>query len=136
MATLSDDVRALFEAPNFGHVATVMPDGSPHTVPVWVGLEGERVAFFTQEGSQKAKNLEREPRCAISITDFGNPYRSARVRGRVVDKLTGEAALEVIDRISRRYTGEDFPMRSGVVYLVEPQRAGFTELPFRHSRPA
>ena len=136
MATLSDEVQELFESPNFGHVATVMPDGSPHTVPVWVGLEGERVAFFTQEGSQKAKNLERDPRCAISIIDDENPYRSARVRGRVVDKLTGDAALEVIDRIARRYTGEDFPMRSGVVFLVEPERVGFTELPFRHSPPA
>jgi PPOX class probable F420-dependent enzyme len=88
MAALSDDIRALFEGPNFGHLATVMPDGSPHTVPVWVGLEGERVAFFTQEGSQKAKNLERDARCAISITDYEQPYRSARVRGRVVEKLT------------------------------------------------
>ena len=136
MSGLNDDVRGLFEGPNFGHLATVMPDGSPHTVPVWVGLEGERVAFFTQEGSQKAKNLERDPRCAISITDGENPYRSARVRRRVADKLSGEAALEVIDRIARRYTGEDFPMRSGVVFLVEPERVGFTELPFRHTPPA
>jgi len=136
VAELSDDIRALFEGPNFGHMATVMPDGSPHTVPVWVGLEGEHVAFFTQEGSQKAKNLERDPRCAISITDGENPYRSARVRGRVVEKLTGDAALEVMDRIARRYTGEAFPMRSGVVFLVEPERVGFTELPFRHTPPA
>jgi PPOX class probable F420-dependent enzyme len=132
---LSDDIRVLFEGPNFGHLATVMPDGSPHTVPVWIGLEGERVALFTQEASQKARNLERDARCAISITDYEQPYHSARVRGRVVDKLVGEAALDVIDRIARRYTGEDFPMRSGVVFLVEPERVGFTELPFRHSPP-
>jgi hypothetical protein len=50
-----------------------------------------------------------------------------------VDKLTGEAALEVMDRISRRYTGEPFPMRSGVLFVIEPERTGFTELPFRHS---
>jgi PPOX class probable F420-dependent enzyme len=133
VAALSDGVRALLEGPNFGHVATVMPDGSPHTVPVWVGLEGDRVVFFTQEGSQKAKNLERDPRCAISVTDGENPYRSARVRGRVVDKLTGDAALEVMDRIARRYTGADFPMRLGIVFVVEPERVGFTELPFRHT---
>ena len=136
MPKLNDDVRALFEAPNYAHVATVMPDGSPHTVPVWVGLVGERVAFFTQEASQKAKNLGRDPRCAISIADQENPYRSARVRGRVVERLTGDEALEVMDRISRRYTGADFPMRSGVVFLVEPERVGFTELPFRHTPPA
>jgi PPOX class probable F420-dependent enzyme len=135
VAALSDDIRALFEGPNFGHLATVMPDGSPHTVPVWVGLEGDHVVFFTQEGSQKANDLERDPRCAIS-TDGANPYRSARVRGRFVEKLTGDAALEVMDRIARRYTGEDFPMRSGIVFVVEPERVGFTELPFRHTPPA
>jgi hypothetical protein len=54
----------------------------------------------------------------------------------VVERLTGEDALEVMDRIARRYTGEDFPMRSGVVFVIEPERAGFTELPFRHSPPA
>jgi PPOX class probable F420-dependent enzyme len=136
MAVLSDQVRLLFEGPNFGHVATVMPDGSPHSVPIWVGLEGERIAFFTQEGSRKARNLERDPRCAISVTDYEHPYRSARVRGRVAEKLTGAAALEIMDRIARRYTGEAFPMRMGVVFLVEPERVGFTELPFRHTPPA
>lgn len=130
---LSEEVRALFEGPNFGHLATVMPDGSPHTVPVWVGVEDGRIAFFTQPASQKARNLARDPRCAISITDFENPYRSAHVRGRVLETLEGDAALDVIDRISVRYTGEPFPMRSGVVFLVEPERVGFIELPFRHT---
>jgi PPOX class probable F420-dependent enzyme len=133
---LDRNVRALFEGANFAHVATVMPDGSPHSVPVWVGVEGERIAFFTQPGSQKARNLARDSRCAISITDHANPYRSARVRGRVVEPLEGDAALEVIDRLAVRYTGEPFPMRSGVVFLVEPERTGFVELPFRHSSSA
>src|SRR5436309_1536022 len=47
-AELSDEVRALFEGANFGHVATLMPSGAPHSVAVWVGLEGDRIAFFTQ----------------------------------------------------------------------------------------
>jgi PPOX class probable F420-dependent enzyme len=133
---LNEEIRALFEGANYGHVATVMPDGSPHSVPVWVGVEGDRIVFFTQEGSQKARNLERDSRCAISITDQENPYRSGRVRGRVVERLTGDGALEVMDRISQRYTGAPFPMRSGIVFVIEPERVGFTELPFRHSPPA
>ena len=127
---LDEDVRSLLEGANFAHVATVMPDGSPHSVAVWVGLEGDRIAFFTQSQSQKAKNLGRDPRLAISITDHANPYRTARLRGRVVDTLEGDEALEVIDRLSERYTGAPFPMRSGTVYLVEPERVGFMELPF------
>jgi PPOX class probable F420-dependent enzyme len=130
VADLPDDVRSLFAGANFGHVATLMPDGSPHSVAVWVGIEGERIAFFTQPQSQKAHNLARDARIAISITDHERPYRTARVRGRVAETLEGEAALEVIDRLSHRYTGQPFPMRSGVVFLVEPERVGFMELPF------
>jgi PPOX class probable F420-dependent enzyme len=129
-AELSDEVRVLFEGANFGHVATLMPSGAPHSVAVWVGLEGERIAFFTQPASQKARNLARDPRVAISITDHEAPYRTARVRGRVAETLEGEAALEVIDRLSNRYTGKPFPMRSGIVFLVEPAKVGYMELPF------
>jgi hypothetical protein len=38
----------------------------------------------------------------------------------------------VIDRLAEKYTGRPFPMRSGVVYLVEAERAGSMTLPFRH----
>lgn len=130
-AELTDDVRALFRGANFGHVATLMPSGAPHSVAVWVGIEeGDRIAFFTQPTSQKARNLARDGRVAISITDHDNPYRTARIRGRLVETVEGEEALVVIDRLSQRYTGAPFPMRSGIVYLIEPERVGYMELPF------
>src|SRR3954454_463985 len=129
-AVIDDDVRSLFEGANFGHVATLMPSGAPHSVAVWVGLEGDRIVFFTQPASQKARNLARDGRVAISITDHDNPYRTARIRGRLVETLEGEEALRVIDSLSQRYTGAPFPMRSGIVYLIEPEHVGFMELPF------
>ena len=132
MAEMTPEVRELFENPNYGHVATLMPDGSPHSVAVWVGIEDGRVVFFTQESSRKARNLARDPRVAVSVTDRENPYRTGRIRGRVVATREGEEALEVIDRLSVKYTGEPFPMRSGTVYEIEPERSGFTELPFEH----
>jgi hypothetical protein len=49
-----------------------------------------------------------------------------------METLDGDEALEVIDRLAVRYTGEPFPMRSGVVFLIEPERVGFMELPFEH----
>jgi PPOX class probable F420-dependent enzyme len=132
MAEIPPEVRELFDAPNYGHVATLMPDGSPHSVAVWVGVEDGRVVFFTQPASQKAKNLARDPRAAISIVDRDNPYRTARVRGHLAATREGDAALEVIDRLSHKYTGRPFPMRSGVVFEIEPDRVGFMELPFEH----
>ena len=125
-------VSLFCEGRNFAHLATVLPDGSPHSIPVWATCEDGRIAFFTQSTSRKARNLARDPRVALSIVDASNPYRNAQIRGRVVETVEGDAALEIIDRISRYYTGEPFPMRSGTVYWVEPERAYFKELPFRH----
>jgi PPOX class probable F420-dependent enzyme len=134
MAELPADVRALFEGANFAHIATVLPDGGPHTVPVWVGLEGDRIAIFTQEGSRKARNIARDPRVALSIADFDNPYRYATVRGRVVDRVDGDAALDVMDRMSVRYIGKPFPYReSGTAYFVEPEKSTWEELNFQHT---
>jgi PPOX class probable F420-dependent enzyme len=137
MGALTDEVRGLLQGANYGHVATVMPDGGPHTVPAWVDLEGDRIVFFTQSGTRKARNLERDGRVAISLVDHENPYRTAQLRGRVVEKRTGDPAELVIERIARKFTGEPFPWRSpnSVLYVVEPERVRFMELPFVH-RPS
>ena len=135
MAPLPPEVRALVEGRNFAHVASLMPDGSPHSVPVWVGLEGDLLTFYTASPkSQKVRNLLRDPRVGISIVDHDNPYRAARIRGRVAETRTGEEALAAMDRICERYTGRPFPMRSteGTLFMVEAERAALMELPFRH----
>jgi PPOX class probable F420-dependent enzyme len=131
MSELPDEVRSLLAGPNIAHIATLLPDGSPHSVAVWAGLEGEHAVFFTQESSRKARNLRADPRVAISIVDRANPYATCWIRGRVVGTLGGDEALEVIDRLSVKYTGEPFPMRSGTVFEIEAERAGSMTLPFR-----
>ena len=133
MTALPDDVRALFEGANYAHLATVLPSGAPHSVPVWTGIEGEHVVFFTQPASRKARNLARDPRIAFSITDHKQPYRMAQVRGRVVSTVEGDEALEIIDRLAVKYTGDPFPMRSGVVFLIEVEKVQAMTLPFDHA---
>jgi PPOX class probable F420-dependent enzyme len=123
MMQLSPTVRALFEGPNMAHLATLLPGGSPHSVPLWIGLEGDHVAFLTGPGSRKARNVDADPRVAISITDREQPFTMATIRGAVTERLEGARAWEIIDRIATRYTGGPYPQRSGrVVYLVEPQQ--------------
>jgi PPOX class probable F420-dependent enzyme len=133
---LTDDVRALLGARNMAHVATAMPDGAPQVTPVWITLEGDRLAIFCGDASVKARNMRRDGRVAISICDEVNPYRAALIRGRVVEEVGGEAALAIMDRMSNRYVGTDFPYRSGVAFLIEPESARFQDLPFEHPRPA
>jgi len=136
MAELPDSVRALLGRANFAHVATVLPSGAPHSVPVWIALEGDRIAFFTQPGSRKARNLALDPRVAVSIVDHEEPYKMAQIRGRVIETVEGEEALEIIDRMAVCYTGKPFPMRSGIVLLVEPEKVFELELPFEHAPAA
>lgn len=132
MADLSGDVRALLGARNMAHVATLMPDGSPHVSPVWIAVEGDRLAIFSARENRKVANLRRDGRVAVSVCDEHNPYRSVVVRGRVVEELHGDEAIAIMDRMSNRYVGSDFPMRSAIVSLIEPERVHLQDLPFRH----
>jgi len=121
---LPDDVAALLRAPNIAHLATVLPDGGPHAVPIWVGVRDGRIAFLTSPNSRKARNIARDPRVAISVADHEHPNRMAHVRGRVVEVLDGDRGWEVIDALSQDYIGTRYPWRADrAAYLVEPQRA-------------
>jgi PPOX class probable F420-dependent enzyme len=124
MTALSADVKRLVERPNYAHIATLMPDGAPHSVPVWIDLDGDNLAFLTGPGSRKARNLERDPRVAISIIDADQPNASALIRGQVVERVEGDRAWEIIDRISQKYIGQPYPLRTDrIIFLIKPDHA-------------
>jgi PPOX class probable F420-dependent enzyme len=120
------DVRELFAGANFVHLATLMPDGSPHSVAIWADAQDEdHVVFFTAPASRKARNLDADARLAMSLVDRDNPYRTGMLRGRLVSRIEGDEAAAIVDRISHKYTGKPFPYPAGVVFVVE----------VTHSRP-
>ena len=109
----------LFSKPAFAHLVTLMPDGSPQVTPVWVDFDGANILVNTAKGRVKTKNLEREPRVAISITDPENPYRYLGVQGRVMG-MTESGADAHIDKMAKKYIGKDkYPWRApGEVRLL------------------
>lgn len=121
--SLDPAVRRAVDGTAIAHLATVLPDGGPHSVPVWLGTEGERLVFITGPDSHKARNLRRDPRVAVSLTAVDNPFEPVVVRGRVVEWLEGEPAWEIVDRISTKYSGEPYPRTAArVVGVIEPER--------------
>jgi PPOX class probable F420-dependent enzyme len=124
MTTMLDfDVRRVLDGTSIAHLASVLPDGAPHSVPVWIATHGDHVAILTGPGSRKARNLRRDPRVALSLTPADNPFQPVIVRGRVVEWLEGDAAWEIVDRISAKYTGNPYPRgEERVVALIEPDR--------------
>ena len=123
-ATLAEPVRRLIEGANYAHLATLLPSGAPHSVPMWAGLENGHIAVMTSPNSRKARNLERDPRVALSITDHDRPLVMATVRGRVTERVDGDRGWAIIDRLSRKYIGQPYPLRTDrVIYLIEPEYA-------------
>jgi PPOX class probable F420-dependent enzyme len=127
MAEIPDDVRKAAEGTNFWHVATVNPDGSPQSTPMWVSLRDGKILLNTALGRRKTRNIEHDPRVALSLIDPDNTYRSLQVQGRVVETITGDQAEADIDSLSEKYTGQTpYPWRSPderrVTFLVEPTK--------------
>ena len=136
--TLSAEARSLIDRPNFAHLATLMPDGSPQSVPVWIGREGDNLIICTTEASLKAKNTKRDPRLSVSMVDFHNPYEELQIRGRVIQRRD-DADLKMIDALSHKYTGKPFPFRDhkgAIALVIAVEKERYTKLPaFQHTPP-
>src|SRR5437667_10212565 len=103
-APLSPEATALIDRPNFAHLATLMAGRSPHSVPVWVGREGDRLLVCTSEGALKGRNTRRDPRGALSIVDFDNPYQEGQLPGRGVERRP-DPDLTMMSRVTHSYFG-------------------------------
>lgn len=129
MAEIPEDAKKLLEGKNFAHVSTLMPDGSPQSSPVWIGHENGTVTFNTAKGRLKPKNLERDPRVAISVINEENPYESLLVRGKVTE-ITEEDADDHINALAKRYMDlDEYPFREPgeerVIVRIEPEKVNY-----------
>jgi PPOX class probable F420-dependent enzyme len=129
VASVPAEAVYLLEGRHIAHLATINADGSPQVTPVWIDHEGATILINTATGRVKAKNLERDPRVAISIVDAENPYRPLTIRGRVAG-ISEEGADEHIDRLSKRYIDEDpYPYRrpgeERLLVRIEPEKVSW-----------
>lgn len=126
MAKVPESHADILEKRSFAHLSTLMSDGSPQSSPVWIDTEGPLIRVNSAEGRLKDRNIRRDPRVAISVTDPDNPYRSMTIRGRVT-KITNDGADAHIDSLAKKYMGVDeYPYRTPnevrVIYHIEPER--------------
>lgn len=118
-------------------LTTLREDGSPYSVVVWCGRDGERFAVNAAEG-RWLENIRRDPRVSFVLVDTDNILRHVGVDGRVVE-IDPDADYEHIDSLSRVYMGdryqystpEDLP-RFKVV--IEPLRVRRVDIPVPEER--
>ncbi len=104
-------------------LATVMPSGAPHLMPVWAVWRQDRLWFSSAIGSRKARNLAEEPRCALSTAD---PLEPVVVQGRA-QRVVDDGELQRMLAAENAKYGTDYEMdivdpTSNRVFALRPER--------------
>lgn len=114
----------LLERPLFAHFATLASDGSPRVNPMWFLWDQASglVKLTHTRARHNFRNLQREPRVALSIIDPDNGYRYLQVRGtleRVENDPTG-VFYQVLQQRYRGFTSEVQDRDVRVVLHIRP----------------
>jgi PPOX class probable F420-dependent enzyme len=116
----------LLEEKQIAILSTLMPDGSPHSTPVWVDVEpdGSHVLVNTVIGHLKQHNVTRDPRVALTVVDSQAPFRSVSLRGTIVEQIGPDrGSTEHIHKLAKKYLGREYPLRPGesrVILRIKP----------------
>lgn len=124
--TIPEQYRDLFTKKAFAYLGTVMSDGSPQVTPVWCDYDGTYIRVNTAKGRVKDRNMRRNKKVAITISDPENSYRYLAVRGEVAE-ITEQGADAHIDLLTKKYLGkEKYPYRQPgevrVLYKIRPEK--------------
>jgi PPOX class probable F420-dependent enzyme len=123
---LSEELLELLRRPSVCYLATSMADGSPQLTQTWVDTDGEHVLINSVQTHVKTRNIERDPRVALTVSDPDDPSRYFQVRGRVLE-VTTEGAADHIDALAKKYLGTPYPWYGGrdqvrVIFVIEPEK--------------
>jgi len=127
-----DEVRAFLDEEKIVTCATIGPRGRPHLMPLWFVRDGDELRGWTFAKSQKAKNLERDPRATLQV-EAGVEYHELRgvmLECEVhVERETAQVETYGTDLVDR-YGGGD-PTMKDFFRAQAPKRVGLTFRPTR-----
>ena len=112
-------VQKILHSKQFAHVATIRPDGSPQSSPMWFVWDGEYLKFTHATNRQKYRNIRYNPHIAVSITDVDDPYTSAEFRG-VVERIEEDPGGAFYEALAKRYdTPWGYPGDPRVILFIK-----------------
>jgi len=128
---IPQSVRELLPKAPLAHLTTLNSDGSPQVTVVWVGVEDEEFVIGHLAPHKKVRNVQRDPRVALSL--LGDKTNAQGLREYVVvygnARVTEGGAVNLLQRLGRIYLGPnaDFPpaaMRNirGYITRITPTR--------------
>ncbi len=117
MTSVPESHADLLERPVFAHLATVRPDGSPQSSVMWFDWDGEVIRMTHTKTRQKFRNIEKDPRIALSLADPEDQYRFLEVRGEVISVEDDDAEASFYKGLQRRY-GMEYPIKDAAVRVI------------------
>src|SRR3954466_11058575 len=106
MPVLNEKQAKLFTDRNGAGTAPIREEGSPQATPVWIDYDGENVLVNSARGRTKVINIERDPRATVTVLP-AEDQQSGYVMVSGPAKIVEEGALEHIDKLAKKYLGED-----------------------------
>jgi PPOX class probable F420-dependent enzyme len=126
LAALNEKQASLFTGRNWGVIATVREDGSPHVTPVWIDYDGEDVLVNSAQGRTKVRNVERDPRATVTVLP-AEDQQSGYVMVSGPASIDEEGAVDHINMLAKKYLGVDKypylgPGEQRVIIRIHPER--------------
>ena len=130
---LHPELRAAIDAGVHGHLITIGADGRAQVSMNWLGREGDQVLVAHLGAGQKMRNIERDPRVAVSFEVGGKTAigldHYAVLHGTAT--ITEGGAPELLQAIAPRFLGEgvrfppmDNPPPGRVIHIVVERVTG------------
>jgi PPOX class probable F420-dependent enzyme len=111
MAILSSAAREALNAGHLSHMVTLDPDGTPQVTVVWTAVDGDDIVTAHLMASKKVRNLQRDPRVAISLVTGGR--NEIGLDNYLVVHGTAQVheggAPELLQRMAEVYLGPGIP---------------------------
>lgn len=109
-APVPPEVSRFLDGVNDTVIATLRPDGSPHTTATWYLWEQGRILVNLDDVRPRLGWMRRDGRVAMTMIDPDSFYRHVSIMGKVVE-IYDDVDRADIDRLARRYTGKPYPRR-------------------------
>ena len=108
---LTPRVDRLLLKPNPAVVASLRPDGTPHTAATWYEWRNGRILLNMDATRKRLGYMRANPAVSVNVIDVDDMYTSVSLSGRVVE-LVDDVGLRDIDALCQRYLGSPYPDRS------------------------
>jgi PPOX class probable F420-dependent enzyme len=107
---LPSSLQQFLTKPNPAVIASLRPDGHPHTAATWYLWRDGRVLVNMDDSRKRLDYLRADPRVSLTVLGEDGWYRHVTLSGRVTS-IEPDPELEGIDSLSRHYMGGPYSAR-------------------------